>query len=392
MRQPRSAPGSRPLTALRAPTGVDRERFLRQQGIEGLGIERLRSMHVTVVGAGAVGNEVVKNLVLLGIGAIDVHDFDRVEIHNLTRSVFLRETDVGSSKARAVVARAGEVDADILLRAVDGDAWRTLRLAELERRDVVICAVDNLEARMKLSQLCLLAGVDLVNAGIDSRYASVESFPFRSAGDAACFECHLPASAYRKVSDRYSCGWLRRRLLAQDTIPTTAITASVAGALAVQAALRVGGSISDARRVLVDTRSGAGSAAAMGRSADCPACALLSPRPRRVASAGDWQRALAAHAPDAPAVLLSDPVIFGYACADCGPTPQAGRYVGHRADDFDDRIMRCEACGQLSVRIDIRTEAAVDDLRQLFDRSPPPAKFLLARVGEPDAVCIDLED
>jgi molybdopterin/thiamine biosynthesis adenylyltransferase len=370
---------------------VDQERFLRQQGIEGLGIERLRSMHVTVVGAGAVGNEVVKNLVLLGVGAIDVHDFDRVEIHNLTRSVFLRETDVGSSKARAVVARAGEVDADILLRAVDGDAWRTLRLAELERCDVVICAVDNLEARMKLSQLCLLAGVDLVNAGIDSRYASVESFPFRSAGDAACFECHLPASAYRKVSERYSCGWLRRRLLAQDTIPTTAITASVAGAFVVQAVLRDAADTT-ARRVLVDTRTGASTVAVLERTIDCPGCGALVPRPRRVPGRSDWQRALATHAPGATHVLLSDALIFAYGCAACGSTGVPGAFAGRAAAMFDDRILRCAACGELAVRVDVRNEATVADLVRLLGATAPPAKYLLARAGEPDAVCIDLEE
>jgi len=371
---------------------MDRERYLRQQGVEGLGVDRLRSMHVTVVGAGAVGNEIVKNLVLMGVGAVDVHDFDRVEIHNLTRSVFLREADVGVGKAQAIVARAAEIDPNVRLRAVDGDAWRTLRLADLERRDVLICAVDNFEARMRLSQLCLLAGVDLVNAGIDSRHASIEAFRFRSSDDTACFECHLPESAYQKVAERYSCGWLRRRLLAENTIATTAITASVAGALAVQAALRVGGAAGGSQRVMIDTRSGTSTAAALDRNPECPGCAPLSPRPRRVPARGDWQQALAAHAPHAEAVLLSDAVIFGYACTECGPTPQTKRYVGHRADEFDDRIMRCEACGQLSARVDIRTEAAVGDLRQLFGSSPPPAKFLLARVGEPDAVCIDLEE
>ncbi len=211
---------------------MDRERYLRQQDIEGLGVERLQSMHVSVVGAGAVGNEVVKNLVLMGVGAIDVHDFDRVEIHNLTRSIFLREADVGAGKAGALVARAAEIDPNVRLRAVEGDVWRTLALADLARRDVLICAVDNLEARMRLSQLCLLAGVDMVNAGIDSRHASVEVFRFSAPGPCACFECHLPDSAYRKVAERYSCGWLRRAMLAEDRVATTAITASVAGALA----------------------------------------------------------------------------------------------------------------------------------------------------------------
>jgi molybdopterin/thiamine biosynthesis adenylyltransferase len=372
---------------------MDRERYLRQQDVEGLGVGRLQSMHVSVVGAGAVGNEVVKNLVLMGVGAIDVHDFDRVEIHNLTRSIFLREADVGAGKAGALVARAAGVDPHVRLRAIEGDVWRTLGLAELARRDVLICAVDNLESRMRLSQLCLLAGVDMVNAGIDSRHASVEVFRFSAPGACACFECHLPDSAYRKVAERYSCGWLRRAMLAEDRIATTAITASVAGALAVQAALRVGGGEgTTSQRVMFDTRTGASTVAALAHNSDCPGCAHLWPRPRRVAAHGGWQAALAAHAGDADALLLSDALIFDYVCTACATTVHAARHIGRLADEFDDRIMRCDGCGQLAVRVDIRAEVSVDELRQRFGGFPLPVKFLLARVGEPDAVCIDLED
>ncbi len=371
---------------------MNRERYLRQQGVDGLAVARLSALHVAVVGAGAVGNEVVKNLALMGVGAVDVHDFDRVEIHNLTRSVFLRESDVGAPKAQAVAGRAAAIDPNVRLRAIEGDAWRTLRLADVERLDAVICAVDNLEARMRLSQLCLLAGTDLVNAGIDSRYASVETFPHASTAPHACFECHLPESAYRKVAQRYSCGWLRKSLQDEDKVPTTAITASVAGALAVQAALGVGGGTAEARRILVDTRTGASTVAALGRNGACAGCAALQPRPRRVAAGGDWQRALAMHAPAADAVLVADPLIFDYTCAVCGTTAHAPRYVGHRADEFDERIVRCAECGRLSARVDIRGEAAVDDLRRLYGAAAPPAKFLLAHAGEPRAVCIDLED
>ena len=373
---------------------MNRDRYLRQQGVEGLDIDRLRSLHVTVVGAGAVGNEVVKNLVLMGVGAIDVHDFDHVEVHNLTRSIFLREADIGVGKAKAVAARAADVDPGVRLRAVEGDFWRTLTLGDLAHRHVAIGAVDNVEARLRLSQLCLLAGVDLVNVGIDSRFASVETFEFSNAVEPqACYECHLPESAYRKMAERYSCGWLRRALQRHDQIATTAITASVAGALAVQAALRVGGTTGlRAQRVLLDTRTGTSTVTALSRNPACPGCAHLFPRPRRIAAGGNWRRTLATCAPGATAVHLSDPVIFDHGCTRCAATGLAQRFVGHRADEFDDRIMRCDACGELAVRVDIRAEASVDALQRLFGDSPIPAKFLLANVGEPGALCLDLEE
>ena len=48
---------------------------------------------VMVVGCGALGNEVLKNLALFGVGHIVVVDFDQVEPHNLTRSVLFRMED-----------------------------------------------------------------------------------------------------------------------------------------------------------------------------------------------------------------------------------------------------------------------------------------------------------
>lgn len=363
-------------------------RYVRQQAVEGLDAARLAALHVVVVGAGAVGNEVVKNLALMGVGRIDVHDFDRVEVHNLTRSIFLREADVGTPKARAVAMRAAEVDPNVAVRAIEGDAWRTLRLATLAGCDALVAAVDSLEARMRLAQLAMLARVGLVSAGIDSRHACVEWFP-HAQDDGACYECHLPASAYQRIAARHSCGWLRRALAKDAVVPTTAITASVAGALAVQAVLRQAPS---ARRVLLDTRTGSSTVTALERNDACVGCGPLRPRPVRVPAAGDWRAALARYAPQAAHVLLAEALIFDAACVGCGAPAAGEACTGRRAADFDDGIMRCPACGELAVRVDVRAEATIDELAARYGAAAPPVKYLLAHAGEAGAVCIDLED
>ena len=86
------------------------DRYRRHEQIDWFSQQAVSATRVAVVGAGAIGNEVVKNLVLLGVGGIDLYDFDTVEAHNLTRSVFLRESDIGTGKATAVVQRAAAVD------------------------------------------------------------------------------------------------------------------------------------------------------------------------------------------------------------------------------------------------------------------------------------------
>ena len=52
------------------------DRYARHALIDWFSQDTLRAARIAVIGAGAVGNEVVKNLALLGVGHIDVFDFD----------------------------------------------------------------------------------------------------------------------------------------------------------------------------------------------------------------------------------------------------------------------------------------------------------------------------
>src|SRR5438874_13606964 len=70
-------------------------RFARLEAIEWWNQSLLSGAKVLVIGAGALGNEVIKNLALLGVGHLVVADMDRVELSNLSRSVLFREEDEG---------------------------------------------------------------------------------------------------------------------------------------------------------------------------------------------------------------------------------------------------------------------------------------------------------
>lgn len=375
---------------------MESDRYLRHSLIDWFSQDDVRASRIAVIGAGAVGNEVVKNLALLGVGAIDVYDFDRVEIHNLTRSIFLRESDVGASKAAAVVARAREVDPGVGLQAIEGDFWRTLRLSSLAGHRAVVSAVDNFEARLKLNQMCCIAGVDLVNCGVDSRFVTVETFPFAGDATSACYECHLPHSAYQRIAERYSCGWLRKAAYAERRVPTTTVTASIAGALAASAALRLGSAENPAaRRVFFDTLGGTSTVTGLDRQPECAGCGLFVRRPRVIAAGNDWARRLSeaagGEAVAAVALRLSDPLVTAYECANCGDTAGGAGCVDRRAADFDDRITLCGACGLRAARVEIRDELTAGEFIERFGRAPPPSKYALADIGG-EWICLDFEE
>lgn len=378
------------------------DRYLRHDLIDWFDQARVHASRVAVIGAGAIGNEVVKNLALLGVGNIDVFDFDRIEIHNLTRGVFFREEDVGRSKVEVVAERAGALDPNVTITPIEGDFWDTLGLTRLRSYDCVIAAVDNFEARIRLNQMCALTGVALVNAGIDSRYASVEVFP--SMAGCACYECHLPASAYARIAERYSCGWLKRRGHAERKIPTTTITASFAGALAASAALRLGGELTQSRRVLFDTLAGSSSVSNLVRQADCVGCGRFESRPRIVPGLPILTAQLTPADQRDVAIELSDPIIAAWRCSRCGNESRAAELTGRRASDFDDAITLCERCNAHSVHVEIRDQFSLGELQALFEligRSerfslsassesrPLSVKYVLASIGG-ERLCIDL--
>jgi molybdopterin-synthase adenylyltransferase len=309
----------------------------------------------------------------------------------------LRESDTGRNKAEAVAERARRLDPHVTVRAVPGDVWNTMSLGRLREYDCAIAAVDNFEARLRLNQLCLIARVNLVNAGLDSRWAAVESFPFATSDDPACYECTLPGSAYERVAERYSCGGLRRRAGQPRLVPTTVVTASVAGALAASMALRLGGEDPQrAQRRLLDTIGGTGSAVEIERREGCPGCGTFTRPPRIVRTRNRWSvrrdgRGIDGTDAGAQVMHLSDPLITGYECAACGTLEEAARYVNQRAAEFDDAIATCPKCDAPAVRIEIRDTFTVGELTARFPGQPVPAKFALAEING-EAVCFDLEE
>jgi adenylyltransferase/sulfurtransferase len=57
---------------------LDDSRYARQTLITWWDQEKLRDSRVLVVGAGALGNEIVKNLTLVGVGTIEIVDMDNI--------------------------------------------------------------------------------------------------------------------------------------------------------------------------------------------------------------------------------------------------------------------------------------------------------------------------
>src|SRR5690348_13320644 len=116
----------------------DGDRYSRLRLISWWRQEKLAAAKVLVVGAGALGNEVIKNLALLGVGTTYVIDLDNVEPSNLSRSVLFRADDGGRPKAVVAAERAREINPEVHVRGIRGDVITDMGLGLFADVDVVI--------------------------------------------------------------------------------------------------------------------------------------------------------------------------------------------------------------------------------------------------------------
>ena len=199
--------------------------------------ERTAKARVMVVGCGALGNEVLKNLVLMGIRHIVVVDFDTVEADNLSRSVLFTQEDAakGRRKVEVVAERLRGMNPEVDVKTICGDIGYDVGLGLIRRMDVVIGCVDSRWARYQINRLCMRAGKPWVEGGIDGLEGTARVF---KPGE-NCYACNLGPEGLRDLKARMSCAGVIRRAIAAGKAPTTSIIASVIGAVQVQEALKL---------------------------------------------------------------------------------------------------------------------------------------------------------
>jgi adenylyltransferase/sulfurtransferase len=214
----------------------DDDRYSRLRLIPWWRQEKLAAAKVLVVGAGALGNEVLKNLALVGVGTTYVIDRDVIETSNLSRSVLFRASDGGRPKAQVAAERAREINPDIAFHWLKGDVINDLGLGLFADVDVVIGCLDNREARLWVNRQCWKVGTPWVDSGIQEIQGVVKVFV---PPDSACYECAMTARDYQLLNLRYSCPLLSREQILEGKVPTAPTIASMMGALEVQEALKI---------------------------------------------------------------------------------------------------------------------------------------------------------
>ncbi len=215
---------------------ADQARYDRSRRIKWLDLDSVFETSVLMIGAGALGNEVGKNLALSGFRKITIVDMDHVVGSNLNRCLFFTDEDVKNRCGKAEAVSRGirrlspEADPKPISSKIE-DCPESL----FNSSDVVFGCLDNVNARLHANAHAYHAGKPYIDGGIEGFLGKVMvSLP--PAG--ACLQCGMNRSHAKVAETRFSCTG-SEVVFHEPRVAGEITTTSVISAMMVREALKI---------------------------------------------------------------------------------------------------------------------------------------------------------
>ena len=171
----------------------DLDRYSRQIMLEDIGYQgqiQLRNAKICVVGVGGLGNTITTRLVAMGIGKLRIVDRDVIELSNLHRQTMFDESDIGQVKVEVAARKLQKLNPDVVIEALPVSVNDYTALDVVDGCDVVVDALDSVNARYSLNNACVKNNIPFVTGaavGISGQVFTI--LPKKSA----CYHCIFPA-------------------------------------------------------------------------------------------------------------------------------------------------------------------------------------------------------
>ena len=142
---------------------------------------------VLIVGAGGIGCEILKNLVMSGFTNIEIIDLDTIDVSNLNRQFLFQKKHVGKSKADVARETALTFNPDAkIVHYHDSITSPDYGVSFFKKFTLVMNALDNRAARNHVNRMCLAADIPLIESGTAGYEGQVELI---KKGLSQCYEC-----------------------------------------------------------------------------------------------------------------------------------------------------------------------------------------------------------
>ncbi len=215
---------------------LEEDRFSRLRLLPWWRQEVIEAARLLVVGAGALGNEILKNLALLGFRNVFVIDLDLIEASNLSRGVLFRQDDVGKAKADVAAQAVRALYPRSRIRGLRANVLQKVGLGAFHWADLILGGLDNREARLFLNRAAWKMGKPWIDGAIEGLNGVARVF---EAGKPACYECTLGEVDWAILNRRMSCNLLSAEDEEAGKVATTPTSSAVIAGIQVQEALKL---------------------------------------------------------------------------------------------------------------------------------------------------------
>ena len=360
------------------------DRYHRQSLIDWWDQKRVREARALVIGAGALGNEILKLLSLMGIGHVLIFDMDVIEESNLSRTILFRKEDEGKFKAQVAAEYIQDLNPDVRVEYCNENIIERAGLGVFLWADIVICGLDNRLARIFVNQSCARTDRSWVDGAIEGLSGIVRVF---NPSKSVCYECTMGEVDHQLVHQRRSCSMLARDVVERGHVPTTVVSASIVGALQVQEALKIlhGQPTIEGEGILVNGRWAEFDKVRYQRKEDCPGHENYGDIIPLGVGIGDntldQLLSLAEEKLGEGASLdLSRDVVTHFECMYCDQVEPCGKVLGF-VGEADAHCPVCNQIRSIDFIASISRNSGLDLGLTLQDIGIPPFDIVVARQG-----------
>ena len=368
-----------------AESDLHEDRFSRLRLIPWWDQSKIANCHLLVVGAGALGNEILKNAALLGFRNVVVIDLDRIEESNLSRTVLYRQADIGEFKADVAARAYLSLEPDARVRGLGINLLNDCGLGLFEWSDVIVAGLDNREARLWLNRSAWKVNRPWIDGAIEGINGVVRVF---LPGTAPCYECTLGEVDWALLEKRLSCNLLALDPAPEGKVPTTPTISSIVAGIQVQEAVKLihGLPTLASKGYVFEGMNHSSYLVEYTENPDCmshytvPEIVHLAERSDELTLQALWKRAQADLEATDVVIEFSRDVVSKFVCPACGTEELKFAPMG----SIPYSAAQCPGDGQLRTVVSVHSYNGAENFgdRRLSELGLPLLDMFVARHGE----------
>lgn len=140
-------------------------------------VNKMQNIHPFIIGSGAIGCELLKNLSCLGIKNISLTDNDSIEKSNLSRQLLFDDNSIGKSKSvsagNKIMSKNSDINVYVYESRVEANTENIFDDKFHKNIDVYLNALDNVAARRYMDTMSIKYEKPSIDSGTTGAQASV---------------------------------------------------------------------------------------------------------------------------------------------------------------------------------------------------------------------------